>query len=115
MILHTRYCVKSESYFTGLIQQQENCIAYLSLNVAETRDRVLSFFQGNEIHEVVSCCLSHQRRFKCDTWRNQVTTPVLRVCMLNHYATVPLTVGHRTVIRNLLKDLHSLVQAQLRA
>ena len=48
-------------------------------SIEETRDRALSFFKGSGIHEVVSCCLPHQWRYKSDTWRNRTESP----CVVN--------------------------------
>ena len=49
--------------------------AYSISSVAETRDRALSFLLGSGFYEVVSCCLPHQWRFYCDTWRNRTANP----------------------------------------
>ena len=52
-----------------------NCAADSISSVAETRDRALNSFQGSGVYELAYCCLLHQWRFKCDTWRNQTDSP----------------------------------------
>ena len=54
----------------------------LDFELAETRDRALSFFLGSGIHEVVSRCLPHQWRFKSDTSRNRTDSP----CVVSPHA-----------------------------
>ena len=54
------------------------CVACLILSATETRDRAVSFFWGNGLHEVVSHCLPCQGCSYCDACRIQAQNPCVK-------------------------------------